>query len=122
MMFELFYLALLPRRDVNGPATVWRWLARERQGGRSPQQRRELLQRLLRSWDRRSIAGASDELLRLKPGLGQSINSIAFCPDAVEAGGFQTAFLSCDIWHGAVFNDQTSRRNQRRQLCVAKFP
>src|SRR5688572_26007672 len=118
MTLEVFDLSLLSLRDVNGTTVVGRRAACERPRRSRAQQLRELLQRLLGSWPCRITPGAVDELLQLKSGLHQLVDTGELRLDALEAGGFQAAFGSRDVRHGAVFDNQTSGRNQGRQFCI----
>src|SRR5262245_45045510 len=107
MILELFDLSLLSLRHIKGLAVVRRRVAHRRQRGSCRHELRELLQRVSRSWTSRRISGAAHKLPRLKSGLCESIDAIELGLDAVEAGCGPTASGVLEVWHGAVFNDQT---------------
>src|SRR4029453_17455111 len=121
MIFEIFDLSLLSLRNVKGVAVVCKRLARQREGGSTRHELREVLQRRPRSRTSRRIPGSAHKLPRLKSGLRQSIDTLELGLDAVEVGGRPGTPGSGEVWNSALFNDQTPRRNQCRQLGVPEL-
>ena len=63
-----------------------------------------------------------DELQKLEILVnGEPVDALEFILDAFEGRRFQRAFVRRNIWHCGVLDDQTSRRDQRRQLRIAEF-
>src|SRR5262245_43788530 len=100
---------------------VSRRVVSQRHGEISRHELREVLQRRSRSWTSRRLPGATDKLSRLKSRLRQLVDPLELGLDAVEAGGRPRAPGSGEVRHGTVFNNQTARRNQRRQFGVSEL-